>query len=63
MDRLFQCLGVMVAIAEEVRIPGREVSAFLKKAKKLGAFENKAIRVVTPSQARKETTERKLLEQ
>jgi hypothetical protein len=47
----FQGLGLMGAKAQKVRIPSRAVSVSLQKAKKLSAFENKAIRVGTLSQA------------
>src|SRR5690606_15462121 len=59
----FQCLGVMVAKAEEIGISGRAVSVLGEETEELSSFENQAIRVVTLSQACKETTEGELLEQ
>nr|WP_234044653.1 hypothetical protein [Haloferula rosea] len=53
----------MIAKTEEIGIPGRAVSLFVQKAEQLGPFEDKAIRVVTLSQARKKATEGKLLQQ
>lgn len=60
-ENLFQG-GIMIAKAEKIGVPGRAVSFLLKKAEELSAFEDKAIRVVTLSEARKEAAQSKLFE-